>query len=506
MLIGQPLPAAPAPAHRHEDKFSVPLFSVTVSVTLALLLLALRLLAPALWHQQWAASGAKGAAAFVLFLLFNGFVEYFFHRYVLHKPAFPGLRHFYRQHTLHHALTRIGRKATPGGREIPFIENLYPITQPEQDEASFFPWYSLGIFSLILTPLLLGLQLLWPSFPWIAAGLIALTVSLSLYELVHAIEHWSFEKWAPLVEHPRWGGFWRRAYGFHLRHHAVIECNEGISGFLGLPVADWVFGTCVIPRTLYAEGEEWSPAAFANPRPCAFIRWCDRFTDHLVSRRREQARAASAAPKGASRLRPWPLMNTFGLSASIAGLVLLVVLASLWGDVWTIVSFSVFGTTLVLLYSAFVLSGQQRTEAWKRRLLKFKRAAIFLVIAGTYTPFLLVNLRGPWGWTAFAIVWALCGTGVLLQFFTPGRGRGVWMLAYLGVGWLAVFALSALRPAVPVTGLWLLLAGGICYTVGSLIKRWERRPHGQTMGHTFTLSGSSLHFLAVLLFVLPVSR
>jgi len=504
MSLGQPLPDASAPVHPPEEKFSLPLFLVTVGVTLALLLLALRALAPALWHEQWAASGAKGAAAFFLFVLFNGFVEYFFHRYVLHKPAFPGLRHFYRQHTLHHALTRIGRKATPGGREIPFIENLYPITQPEQDEASFFPWYSLGIFALIISPLLFALQALWPSFPWIAAGLIALTASLSLYELVHAVEHWAFEKWAPLIENPRWGGLWRRVYGFHLRHHAVIECNEGISGFFGLPLADWLFGTCVIPRTLYAEGEEWSPNAFAHPRPCAFIRWCDRFTDGLVARRREKARAQSGS---AGRVfRPWALVNTFGLSASIAGLVLLVVLASLWGDVWTIVSFSVFGSTLVLLYTAFVLHDRQRTEAWKRRLLKFKRAAIFLVIAGTYTPFLLVNLRGAWGWTAFAIVWGLCGTGVLLQFFTPGRGRGIWTLAYLAVGWLAVFALSASRPAVPVTGLWLLLAGGICYTLGSLIQRWERRPHGQAMGYTFTLSGSSCHFLAVLLFVLPVSR
>jgi hemolysin III len=506
MLIGKTLPAAPAPAQPREEKFSLPLFAVTVGVTLALLLLALRELAPALWRQQWAASGAKAATAVVLFLLFNGFVEYFFHRYVLHKPAFPGLRHFYKQHTRHHALTRIARKATPGGREIPFIENLYPITQPEQDEASFFPWFSLGVFSLLLTPLLLALQWLWPSFPWLVAGFGALTASLSLYELVHAIEHWPFTKWAPLIENPRWGGLWRRIYGFHLRHHAVIECNEGISGFLGLPLADFLFGTCVIPKTLYAEGEEWSPAAFANPRPCAFIRWCDRLTDGLVARRRQRAREEGETAEVAASGRPSTLLHTFGLSASIAGLVLLVVLASLWGDVWTIVSSSVFGSTLVLLYLAFVLHDRQRTERWKRRLLRFKRAAIFLVIAGTYTPFLLVNLRGPWGWTLLAIVWGLCGTGVLLQFFTPGRGRGVWTLAYLFVGWLAVLALSPSRAVVPVAGLWLLLAGGICYTIGTFVKRGGLQSHRQMMGHTFTLSGSSCHFLAVLLFVLPVTR
>jgi hemolysin III len=499
MFIGKPLREAPVP----EEKFSVSRFLLTVVATLSGLLLALRWLAPALWREQWAASAAKASAAVLLCLLFNGFVEYFFHRYVLHKPAFGWLRYFYKQHTHHHALTRITRRATPGGREVPFIENLYPIITPEQGEASFFPWFSLAIFSLLIAPFLLALQWLWPSFPWLVAGFGSLTASLSIYELVHAVEHWAFERWAPLIEHPRWGAFWRRAYGFHLRHHAVIECNEGISGFFGLPLADLLFGTCVIPKTLYADGEEWSAAAFANPRPCAFIRWCDRQTDGLVARRRERARRPADPARAAN---PRTLVHAFGLSASIAGLVILVVLASLLGDAWRIISFSVFGSTLVLLYTAFVLHDRQQQERWTRRLLKFKRAAIFLVIAGTYTPFLLVNLRGTWGWTALAIIWGLCGTGVILQFFTPGRGRGIWTLAYLAVGWLAVFALNPSRGAVPVPGLWLLLAGGLCYTVGTLARRWERRPGLQAMWQTLTLSGSSCHFVAVLLFVLPVSR
>src|SRR5581483_1894077 len=123
--------------------------------------------------------------------LFNCFVEYFFHRYVLHKPVVPFLSRFYRQHTKHHSLTRIAKRRTPEGREVPFVENIYPVVEPEQGEASFFPWYSLAIFSLVVTPLLILGQWLAPSFPWFFSGYGALAFSLTLYEVFHAIEHWS---------------------------------------------------------------------------------------------------------------------------------------------------------------------------------------------------------------------------------------------------------------------------------------------------------------------------
>ena len=171
------------------------------------------------------------------------------------------------------------QRDTPGrdGRGILFIENKFPITEPEQGEASFFPWYSLAVFALVLSPLLALLQWLFPSFPWFLAGFAALAVSLTLYEVLHAINHWPFEKWEPLIQHPRWGWYWRPAYAFHLRHHAVIDCNESISGFFGLPVADWAFGTCVIPQTVYAEGEEWTPDKFRSPRPRWIIRAISSF-------------------------------------------------------------------------------------------------------------------------------------------------------------------------------------------------------------------------------------
>jgi hemolysin III len=284
----------PAARGKVEREFSLPLFTLTVAAAFGGLVVLLGLVAPAaVWHAQVSARFWQYLVAFVAVKLLNCFIEYFFHRYLLHQPALPLLSYFYRQHTKHHALTRITRRRLPGGREIPFVENLFPIAQPEQREASFFPWYSLPVFALLMTPLLALLQWLLPSFPWFLSGYAAIAVSLSLYEVFHAIEHWPLEKWAPLLEGPRWGGFWRQAYSFHLRHHAVIDCNEAISGFFALPVADWVFGTCVIPSTLYTDGEEWRPAQFQSPRPRWIIRACDRTVHALVRRRRAHAGGSS---------------------------------------------------------------------------------------------------------------------------------------------------------------------------------------------------------------------
>ena len=128
-----------------------------------------------------------------------------------------------------------------------------------------------------------------PPFRGSLAASPPLVTSITLYEVLHAINHWSFEKWAPLVTHKHWSWFWQPVYGFHLRHHAVIDCNESISGFFGLPVADWTFRTCIIPQTVYANGEPSSPEAFAQPRPVAFIAWLDRVAEQSVKKRRAQA-------------------------------------------------------------------------------------------------------------------------------------------------------------------------------------------------------------------------
>ena len=176
--------AQSSPPHENEyPAFSLPLFIVTVLASLVVLLGALRFIAPRVWEAQILAPIWEGIAAFFVLSLFNCFVEYIFHRYVLHKPVVPLLSRFYKQHTKHHALTRIARKPTRDGKGIMFIENKYPILDTDQHEASFFPWYTLLTFGCILAPLYALLQWLLPSFPWFFSGFAALASSLALYEL-----------------------------------------------------------------------------------------------------------------------------------------------------------------------------------------------------------------------------------------------------------------------------------------------------------------------------------
>jgi hemolysin III len=498
---------------QHHEEFSLPLFTITVLATLAGLFSALWFFFPTIWGAQFIAPLWKAGVAFAAVSLLNCFVEYFFHRYVLHTPAIPLLRRFYRQHTLHHGLTHIVRKQLRGDHQVLFIENKFPIVEPEQHEASFFPWYTLAVFAVLLAPVLALLQWLFPSFPWFMSGFLALGSSLTLYELFHAINHWSLEKWLPLIEHRRWGWFWQPAYGFHLRHHAVIDCNESISGFFGLPVADWFFGTCVIPKTIYAQGEEWDAGKFRSPQPRAVIRWLDRLAGQAVKQQRAARTAYIAGtPKVASTreysrgevLANW-LTHGIGLLLSVGGLTLLIVFSSLRGDAWHVVSFTVFGLTLLFLYTASTLYHAWRSDRGARLLLKLDHAAIFFVIAGTYTPFLLVSLRGAWGWSLFGVIWGLCGAGAVFQLIFGDRFRLTSTLAYLFLGWLILVAIKPMIAVVPAGALWLLLAGGLCYTAGTVFYRWHQLRYHHAFWHTFVLAGSTCHFLAVLLFLLPSS-
>ena len=505
--------AHPSHHHGHEhEAFSLPLFILTVVLTLAGLLLALRLLAPATWQAQFLAPVGGAIAAFLAVSLFNCFMEYFFHRYLLHTPAVPLLRRLYRQHTLHHALTRIARKPGRGGQGVLFIENKFPIVEPEQGEASFFPWYSLAVFAAALTPLLALLQWLVPDWPWFFSGYAALAVSITLYEVLHAINHWPFETWQPLIQHPRFGWFWRPVYAFHLRHHAVTDCNESVSGFFGLPLADWVFGTCIIPQTDYDDGEEWTPEKFGSPQPRFPVRQLDAWAQRAVTRRREAAGdlsrsntiSAERALTRGEEIANW-VTHGIGLILSIVGLTLLIVFSSRRGDAWHVVSFTVFGLTLLLLYTASTVYHAVRSARLRPLLRRIDHAAIFLLIAGTYTPFLLTNLRGPWGWSLFGIVWGLCGAGAVFRLFLKERYRFTTTIAYLFVGWLALVAIHPLITEVPHGGLWLLLAGGLCYTGGIVFFQWQRLRFHHAVWHVFVLGGSICHFLAVLLFLLPSS-
>ncbi len=197
------------------------------------------------------------------------------------------------------------------------------------------------------------------------------------------------------------------------------------------------------------------------------------------------------------------LTHGLGAALSVAGFAVLVTQTSLHGDAWRVTATAIFSATLVLLYTVSTLYHSFRGESVKRLLRKFDHASIFLLIAGTYTPFLLVNLRGPWGWSLFGVIWGLAVAGVALKFWFAGRFRLVSTLLYIGMGWLVTIALRPMLQTVPSGALWLLLAGGLSYTLGTVFYLWRRLPYHHAIWHLFVLGGSACHFFAVLAAVLP---
>ncbi len=192
-----------------------------------------------------------------------------------------------------------------------------------------------------------------------------------------------------------------------------------------------------------------------------------------------------------------------GLLLSIAGLVILVVFASWRGDAWHIVSVSIYGATLVLLYTASTFYHALTRPGAKGVFRILDHAAIYLLIAGTYTPFTLVNLRGGWGWTLFGLVWGLAALGVVLEATARQRFRILSIVLYLGLGWLAAIAVKPLLHSVESRGIVLLVAGGLAYTGGVAFYGWRRLRYHHAVWHLFVLVGSLFHFFAVLFYVIP---
>ena len=195
-----------------------------------------------------------------------------------------------------------------------------------------------------------------------------------------------------------------------------------------------------------------------------------------------------------------------GAVLSVAGLVLLVVFAGLHGDTWHVVSSAIFGTTLVMLHSTSTIYHSLRDEQRKLLLRKFDHAAIFLLIAGSYTPFVLVTLRGPWGWSLFGVVWSLALVGVTIKFWLAGRFRLLSTLIYVAMGWLVLVAIKPLVAALPAGGMTLLIAGGVFYTGGAGFYLWKRLPYHHAIWHLCVLGGSACHWAAVFLYVVPAGR
>ncbi len=199
------------------------------------------------------------------------------------------------------------------------------------------------------------------------------------------------------------------------------------------------------------------------------------------------------------------LTHLAGLVLSLLGLAILLWISIPEGDAWRIISASVYGVSLVSLYGVSTLYHFTGNPRKKLRLRFWDHCAIYLLIAGSYTPFVLVSLRGGWGWSIFGIVWAAAIAGILVKLCVSHRASRISTSLYLIMGWVAVLAIKPLWDALHLGGFILLVAGGLAYTAGTLFFALDHRRFFHAVWHLCVLSGSILHFLAVVLYVLPVS-
>ena len=219
-----------------------------------------------------------------------------------------------------------------------------------------------------------------------------------------------------------------------------------------------------------------------------------------VRARRRAARLARIRDEIASA---WT--HGVGAAAALAGGAVLITLAAIHGDGWQLGAAIVFGVSLLLLYLASTLYHAIRHPVAKGRLKVFDHCAIYLLIAGTYTPFTLIGLRGPWGWSLFAAIWTLALAGVVFKLFYTGRFKRLSTLVYVAMGWLV---LVAIKPVMATLDGWTfgwLIAGGAFYTLGTYFYHRESIPYAHAIWHLFCIAGSVCHYVAVMAQVVPAS-
>lgn len=190
-----------------------------------------------------------------------------------------------------------------------------------------------------------------------------------------------------------------------------------------------------------------------------------------------------------------------GTVLAVTGAVVLIVIGALQGDVWKIVSFAIYGAGLVLLYAFSTLYHSTRGRA-KRLFQKLDHNAIYLLIAATYTPFTLVTLRGPWGWSLFGVVWGLAAVGMLQELMLGQRTRKLSLAIYVLMGWVALIAVVPLIEALSPAGFAWLAAGGVIYTAGIVFYVFDEKfTHWHGIWHLFVIGGSAAHYVAILRYV-----
>ncbi len=197
------------------------------------------------------------------------------------------------------------------------------------------------------------------------------------------------------------------------------------------------------------------------------------------------------------------LTHGFGLVLSVIGLFVLIFLASVKGDVLDTVSAVVYGLSLIVLYAASTFYHGATSPKAKENLQLLDHCCIYLLIAGSYTPFALIALRGSFGYGLLAFVWTFAFAGIALKVFFHKRFRAASVASYIVMGWIAVFAVQPLYNALGLPAMALLLAGGLAYTLGTIFYGWESIKHHHAIWHLFVLGGSVFHFLAIAIYVIP---
>lgn len=197
---------------------------------------------------------------------------------------------------------------------------------------------------------------------------------------------------------------------------------------------------------------------------------------------------------------------THGIGAllSIIALIVLIIVAERQGDIWHLVSFSIYGGSLILLYLSSTLYHSFSNPKIKNLFARFDHISIFLLIAGTYTPILLTSIRGVWGWTLFIIIWSLALIGAIIRSIYVYRFRKLMVGLYLLMGWMAVLAAKPIYLSLSAESILFLVLGGLAYSVGVIFYLWRSLPYSHGIWHLFVLAGSVLHFFAIY-YTMPVS-
>lgn len=199
------------------------------------------------------------------------------------------------------------------------------------------------------------------------------------------------------------------------------------------------------------------------------------------------------------------LTHGAGLVLSAIGAAVMIAWAAWSGSVWNVVSCSIYGASMVFMFTASTVYHGVRQETRKRIWKQLDHVAIFLLIAGSYTPFTLVLMRGNWGWTLFSAIWGCAALGIIFKLLSPNRYNKLVVAFYVGMGWMAVLAIKPMLESVPLPGMLWILAGGLFYTAGVYFYVKDRKHYYHAVWHLFVLAGCFCHYIAVLFHVVPLA-